>query len=260
MKMKPMLKYFINSFCFLWISSVSFAQNETIDTSNKTSTDSIIFQDKYGLRFGVDLSKFGRTAFETDYSGFEVNADYRLGRRLYVAGELGFEEKTTKTDYLDSSAKGNYFKAGIDYNLYNNWLGMENLIISGLRFGLSSFSQTRDRYTIYDTNSQTWTQIQNNESVEFSNLTAAWVELIFGLKAELFNNLFLGFNVQLKARISEKSPGNFENLYIPGFGRTYDSSKVGTGFSYTLSYLLPIYKKDRVKKDDSEDTEQPLEE
>jgi len=47
---------------------------------------------------------------------------------------------------------------------------------------------------------------------------------------------------------------------IPGFGRTYDSSKVGTGFSYTLSYLLPIYKKDRVKKDDSEDTEQPLEE
>ena len=118
-----MLKYFINSFCFLWISSVSFAQNETIDTSNKTSTESIIFQDKYGLRFGVDLSKFGRTAFETDYSGFEVNADYRLRRRLYVAGELGFEEKTTKTDYLDSSAKGNYFKAGIDYNLYNNWYG-----------------------------------------------------------------------------------------------------------------------------------------
>jgi hypothetical protein len=236
MKMKPMLKYFINCFCFLWISSVSFAQNETIDTSDETSTDSIVFQDKYGLRFGVDLSKLGRTAFESDYSGFEVNADYRLGRRLYVAGELGFEEKASKTDYLDSSA-----------------------IISGLRFGLSSFSQTRNRYTIYDRNSQTWLQIQNNETVEFSGLTAAWVELIFGLKAELFNNLFLGFNVQLKARISEKSPDNFENLYIPGFGRTYDSSKVGTGFSYSISYLLPIYKKDRVKKADSENIEQPLE-
>ena len=55
---------------------------------------------------------------------------------------------------------------------------MENLIISGLRFGLSSFSQTRNRYTIYDTNNQTWLQIQNNESVEFSGLTAVWVELI----------------------------------------------------------------------------------
>ena len=62
MKMKPMLKYFINCLCFLWISSVSFAQNETIDTSDETSTDSIVFQDKYGLRFGVDLSKLGRIA------------------------------------------------------------------------------------------------------------------------------------------------------------------------------------------------------
>ena len=52
MKMKPMLKYFINCLCFLWITSVSFAQNETIDTSDETSTDSIIFQDKYGLCFG----------------------------------------------------------------------------------------------------------------------------------------------------------------------------------------------------------------
>ena len=65
--------------------------------------------------------------------------------------------------------------------------------------------------------------------------------------------------MQLKARISEKSPDNFENLYIPGFGRTYDSSKVGTGFSYSISYLLPIYKKDRVKKADLENIEQPLE-
>ncbi|CAI8353723.1 MAG: Uncharacterised protein [Formosa sp. Hel3_A1_48] len=260
MKMKPMLKYTTSCLYFLLVTTFVFSQSETIDATPKTATDNIVFQDKYGLRFGADLSKLGRTAFETDYSGFEINADYRLGKRLYIAGELGFEEKTTKTDYLDASAKGNYFKAGIDYNLYNNWLGMENLIVSGLRFGVSQFSQTRERYTVYDTNSQTWSQIQNNESMEFSGLTAAWVELIFGIKAELFNNLFLGFNVQLKARISEKSPDNFENLYIPGFGRTYDSSKVGTGFSYNISYLLPIYKKARVQKQETKADEEALDE
>jgi hypothetical protein len=252
-----MLKY--TTSCLFFLALFSFAQSEANETTVETSTDSIVFQDKYGLRFGVDLSKLGRTAFESDYSGFEINADYRISKRLYIAGELGFEEKATKSDYLDTSAKGNYFKAGIDYNLYTNWLGMENLIVSGLRFGLSRFSQTRDRYTIYDTHSQTWSQIQNNESIEFSGLTAAWVELVFGLKAELFNNLFLGFNVQLKARVSEKSPDNFKNLYIPGFGRTYDSSKIGTGFSYSISYLLPIYKKDRVQKTDVEDNEKPVE-
>ena len=161
---------------------------------------------------------------------------------------------------MDASAKGNYVKPGIDYNLYNNGLGMENLIVSGLRFVVAQFSQTRERYTVYDTNSQTWSQIQNNESMEFSGLTAAWVELIFGIKAELFNNLFLGFNVQLKARISEKSPDNFENLYIPGFGRTYDSSKVGTGFIYNISYLLPIYKKARVQKQETKADEEALDE
>jgi hypothetical protein len=49
-------------------------------------------------------------------------------------------------------------------------------------------------------------------------------------------------------RIADTKINNFENIYIPGFGRTYDSTKIGTGFSYTLSYLLPIYKKGPKKK------------
>ena len=47
----------------------------------------------------------------------------------------------------------------------------------------------------------------------------------------------------------------FENIYIPGFGRTYDSTKIGTGFSYTLSYLLPIYKKGPKKKKNVEEAQ-----
>lgn len=257
--MKPMSRYSISILCLLMTVSSLFAQKDEEQTADAIKIDSIGFQEKYGLRFGIDLSRLGRTAFETDYSGFEVNADYRLGRRLYLAGELGFEEKSNKTNYLETSAKGSYFKAGVDFNLYNNWLGMENLITSGLRVGISSFSQTRERFTIYDTNSQTWGELQNNDREEFSDLSAAWAELIFGIKAEVLNNVFLGFNVQIKARLSEKSPSNFENIFIPGFGRTYDSSKVGTGFNYTLSYLLPIYKKARSKKETPDETEPTIE-
>jgi hypothetical protein len=35
---------------------------------------------------------------------------------------------------------------------------------------------------------------------------------------------------------------NFENLYIPGFNRTYDGD-FGVGFNYTVSYFIPIYKR-----------------
>jgi hypothetical protein len=37
-------------------------------------------------------------------------------------------------------------------------------------------------------------------------------------------------------------PSGFDNLYIPGFNRTYDGS-FGVGFNYTVSYFIPLYKK-----------------
>jgi hypothetical protein len=42
--------------------------------------------------------------------------------------------------------------------------------------------------------------------------------------------------------VSNKKPADFDNLFIPGYNRTYDG-KFGAGFNYTLSYFIPIYKK-----------------
>ena len=70
-------------------------------------------------------------------------------------------------------------------------------------------------------------------------------ELIIGIKAELVTNLYAGLNVQIKSIISQDQPDGFENLYIPGFNRTYDSGRFGVGFGYTISYLIPIFKKDK---------------
>jgi len=212
------------------------AQNDGI------TQDSTKYKQKYGLRLGGDLSKILRTVIDDDYTGFEINADYRYSKSLFIAGEIGTEEKTTSTEFLNSTAKGSYFKAGIDYNMYKNWLNMENMIYSGFRVGASTFSQTINSYTIFNTN-QDFLQNTITESIEYNGLTAIWAELIFGIKAEVLNNLYVGLNVQLKGRISETEPDNFENIYIPGFGSTYDSGSFGIGFGYNVSYLIPLYKK-----------------
>ena len=65
------------------------------------------------------------------------------------------------------------------------------------------------------------------------------------MKAEILNNLYLGLNLQLKISASQTIPDNFDNVYIPGFGKTYDSSGIGTGYSYFLAYRIPLYKKDK---------------
>ncbi len=236
MKPQLMLKYFISIISVMLMVFSADAQNDSI------VQDSTKYKQKYGLRLGGDLSKILRTVIDDDYTGFEINADYRYSKSLFIAGEIGTEEKTTSTEFLNSTAKGSYFKAGIDYNMYKNWLNMENMIYSGFRVGASTFSQTINSYTIFNTN-QDFLQNTITESIEYNGLTAIWAELIFGIKAEVLNNLYVGLNVQLKGRISETEPDNFENIYIPGFGSTYDSGSFGIGFGYNVSYLIPLYKK-----------------
>lgn len=217
--------------------SVTLAQDESV------VQDSSKYAQKYGLRLGGDFGKLLRTLIEDDYSGFEINGDYRISKNLYIASEIGIEEKTTATDYLNSTANGSYLKAGVDYNMYKNWFGMENMIYTGFRVGVSSFRQTLNSYTAYTTN-QSWPPTLVTPNEEFSGLNSVWAELIIGIKAEIFNNFYIGINAQLKGRITEKEPNNFENIYIPGFGRTHDSGKFGVGFGYNISYLIPFYKKD----------------
>ena len=242
MKQQHILTYFISSaFLLLFCVSVN-AQNDSIPN---TVNDSLKIKQKYGLRVGGDIGKLIRTAIDDDYSGFEISADYRLKKKLYIAGEIGVEEKNNVTDYLNITTKGSYFKGGIDYNSYQNWLDMDNMIYFGFRVGASSFSHTLNSFTVYNTNQYWEEQFASNTPQEFKGLTAIWAEIILGLKAELFNNLYMGLNVQLKVLASETEPTNLQNIYIPGFNKTYDSSKIGVGYSYTISYRIPLYKKDK---------------
>ena len=237
MKQTRMFKFIISSFILLFCTH-AISQNDSI------VNDSIVFKQKYGLRLGGDLVKLARSFTDDNYKGFEINADYRLSKNLYVAGELGTEEKSTETDYLDVRTTGSYFKAGVDYNVYENWFGMENMIFGGLRAGVASFKQELNGYEIYNTDNY-WEPYSTSDSQEFSGLSAIWVELMVGVKAEVFNNVYIGFNAQLKGLISDDQPTNFENIHIPGFNKTYDSNSIGVGFGYNISYLIPLYKKNK---------------
>ena len=234
--------YFISLILFFLLGTSIQAQNDSIIS---TANDSLKIKLKYGLRVGADAGKLLRSFIDDDYSGFEVNADYRIKKALYIAGELGIEEKTTINDYLDVTTSGAYLKAGIDYNLYKNWLDMDNMIYTGFRVGASAFSQDINSLTVYNTDQYWGSQYTSNEVQSFNDLTAFWIELIVGMKVELFNNLYLGLNLQLKGLVNEVVPTNFENVYIPGFHKTYDSSAIGVGYGYTISYLIPLYKKDK---------------
>ncbi len=200
---------------------------------------------RYGVRVGVDLSKIARTFYEDKYKGLELAGDYRLTKRYYIAGELGNEDKTVNDDQLNFTTKGTYFKVGFDYNLYENWLDMENMVYVGARYGVSSFSQTLNSYKVYDRYPYFGFPQDIPSGEKFTGLSAQWIEVLVGVKAKVINNFYVGFSLRVNKLFSNKKPDNFDNLFIPGFNRTYDGT-FGAGFNYTVSYLIPIYKKKAV--------------
>lgn len=233
MKQKHIFLLLINA--VILFPSVLFAQAEQ-------PADTLDYREKFGLRIGVDLSKPLRTILEENYQGFEITGDYRLYKDYYLAGEIGNEKNVISEPNVTAEAKGSYIKLGVNYNAYDNWRGMENLIFAGLRYGFATFSSELQEYSIYSGNNYFEPDIRT-EPREFNNLTASWVELQLGIKVEVLNNVFLGTHVQLKRRVTQTQPSNFDNLYIPGFNRTYDDSTIGVGYGYSISYLIPIYKK-----------------
>ncbi len=246
MKVRPISIYIIKTvLLYLLFCSPTFAQNDTIPEATTNVTDTTKVQLKYGLRVGADLSKIINSFVNDEFSGFEIMGDFRLTRRWYIAGEFGVQEQTTIEDFLNITTKGTYIKAGADYNAYDNWYGMENMIYGGFRIAGSTFSQSLNSYGVYS-RTQYWTpQFSSDEVIKQSGLTAFWAEFIVGLKAEVLNNLFLGANIQFKYMITQDQPDDFNNLYIPGFNKTYESSNFGFGFGYNVSYLIPIFKKDK---------------
>ncbi len=226
-----MLKYTI-SLLFILISASLFSQEKESDTT--------AYKDRYGIRVGIDLFNPIYSFFDDDRKGLEFVADYRVSKRFYIATEFGYIQNTDYEDYYNYSTNGSYIKLGVDFNAYKNWIGMENMIVVGLRYSFSAFDQTLNEYTI---NADPFLPLRTTESsTHYDNLNAQWIEFVLGLKVEVLHNIFLGLSFRRNQMISSKEPENFKNLYVPGFNKVYLNDN-GFSFNYTVSYLIPLYRK-----------------
>ncbi len=221
------------------------------------------YYNRYGLRIGIDISKPVSQLYRDGYRGLEIAGDYRLRDKLYLAAEIGNErlqdtEELIDFDLYQYTVTGSYIKLGVDTNTYVNWYGEQNIISIGGRYAFSSFRNTLNGFRIFDNNRyffpDGFAQFSEQDQ-EFQNLTASWLEVVAGFKAEVLPNIYMGFTARLGFLVSNSAPDNFANLWIPGFQKVTDGSKFGVGYNYTISYFIPIYKKQ--KGSSVEDDEQP---
>lgn len=194
------------------------------------------------LRMGTDLYHLGRSQVDADFSGFEWVADINFTDNLYFALEIGNETRTLQSEQINFSPDGTYLKVGIDYNMFENWKGMDNQVYIGLRLGTSAFETKINNYLLYATEHFfEQTPIDSGYSTGLrTNLSAQWFEAVAGVKAALFKNLYLGFSLRLNVLLQESQTNDYDLLYIPGFNKVTDENSFGIGFNYTLTYALPF--------------------
>ena len=222
--------------------SMVFSQTETKLDDSLVNSDKVININK--IRFGIDISKPIISISNDDNMSYEIVGDIQITDNIYLAGEFGSMDKFIEDENINFQSIGDYLKLGFDFNMFNNWVGMDNSIYVGLRYGTSSFSNKIESYTVRNPDDYFSNQVQDDyETINHSNLNGNWIEVVTGIKVETFKNIYFGFSLRLNKLLSTKRPENFDNLYIPGFNKLTDNNTWGSGFNYTLTYSIRL--KDR---------------
>ena len=223
-------------------SSMVFSQAESELNDSLTIKNKILNINK--IRLGFDVFKPIKSSSDGDNLNYEIVGDLQITENLYLAAEYGLTDRLIEDENINFNSNGSFLRFGFDYNMFKNWVGMDNSIFLGLRYGTSNFSNKIESYNVRNSDAYFSNFVDNNyQTIDHSNLTGNWLEIVAGVKVETFNNIYLGFSLRLNKLLSTQKPENFDNLYIPGFNKVTDDNTFGSGFNYTLTYSIPLRKK-----------------
>ena len=233
---------------YLFIISLIISSAQVFSQTENKLNDSLTVNDKIlninKIRFGIDIYKPIKSSSEGDNLNYEIVGDLQITDDLYLAAEYGSIDRHIEDENINFNSVGNYLKIGFDFNMFNNWVGMDNSIYIGLRYASSKFSNKVDSYTIRSGDAYFSNLVDSGyENINHNNLKGNWVEIVTGVKVETFKNIYLGISLRLNKLLSDTKPSNFDNLFIPGFNKVTDDNTWGSGFNYTLTYTIPFKKK-----------------
>jgi hypothetical protein len=225
---------------YLWLIPLAVAGQDTIN---------------FPLRLGAGVALYSPVSAVAGLypRGVEINGIYDLNERFSVAIDGGFSSFMYENYNYRYENDGVYFRMGTDYNLLNPLLARGKYYAGiSLRYGLSLFSQKVPsiEYDNYWGNFMT--------SGESSFQTAHFLEVSPGIRAEIFNNIFIGWAVNMRILAFSGTGKHLRAVDIPGFGN--GSKPVSGGFNYYISIRIPyrtkrvIYIKP-VRETDDEETE-----
>ena len=217
----------------LWGMPTRLQAQEIKVLSEEKQEEQPLFQ---GVYVGLDVFGFLNQALGSDAKTAEVSVEANLLNRFVPVVELGVGgmDTTDEETNIHFKTSAPFFRIGANYNIFYKKPHLPGYFTAGIRYGFSSFDYDVKAPALVDPN---WGHTQVPVDYTDVKTNVSWLELVLGLKTNVYKDFYMGFTVRYRSRLSMKKHENSEPYYIPGYGRGKSSN---FGITYNLVYKLPF--------------------
>lgn len=227
---KDLFKYIFSIILTVCTYSFSFGQDENLYVQDKEK-EPLQFK---GVKFGVNVGRFSDFQFKPERFSYEASFDFNISQKYFGVVEAGYSEIDLEKDNYHYFSEGTFFKVGLDFNMLkkypSDYLGL------GFRIGRANFSHSARNVIINDDHRGAYTG-----SIDERSYNTYWLEASFGVKGELFKNVYFGWSALFRLRVSGGKDGDFQPYDIPGFGK--GENAINLGANYYIYYQIPFNRK-----------------
>ncbi len=185
------------------------------------------------IRIGVNISHYGYFAVEGGFLRNEITIDYTWKPKNFLVMDFGIISGGIKTENYSLNANGFFSRFGIDHNFLPH---PEDVLSVGARMGFSSYRYRPSNIALFD---PVWGDFEG--FIEPQQMSALWVEAVFGIKSEFFSNFFMGWYLSARVMLLNTQSEIFADYKVPGFGSLKGS--VSPGFGFYVFYRFPFNNK-----------------
>lgn len=189
-----------------------------------------------GIRVGLDLSRYGFYIMNKGFLSNEITVDYNWKENNFLVIDVGTISGSEETEKYLVEANGFYSRIGIDRNFLPH---PADMLSFGTRFGMSVFTYNSSNIVFSDPVWGDYTDV-----IDPQKMSAFWVEAVFGIKTEIFTNIFLGWSASAKVMLVKARSEYFPEVRVPGYGSQKGS--FSPGFGFYIIYRLPFSRKSKI--------------
>ena len=180
-----------------------------------------------GFQVSFDLFGAGQMML-SDYGQYEAALRLNLHDQWFPIVEVGYGKANHEEDLATGIAyktQAPYFRGGIDFNMLKK-KHQANRLFAGFRYAYTSYKVDMWRKDFPD---PVW-KWNTGFGVRDEQCSQHWLEFVFGIDAQVFGPLHLGWSVRYKRRLAHEDGVLGKTWYVPGYG-SWDSSALGGTFN-----------------------------